>query len=354
MTPYLAIMAVFATLAVLAPRQKPDRALWGLSFLVLVAFVGLRHKVGMDWNNYLLMIAKVREVSLWDAFAVAEPGYALLLWLSELAGTGVYGVNLVGAFILMLGVFRFSARTPLPWVSLAASLPILVIVVGMSANRQAMAIGVLMWLVAGWQTASMRQRVALTLLAAMFHFSAIFFLMFAVLGLNMKSTYKLIIASVMVLAMVTFLQMTGGADYYDDVYVSGQSETTFSSGAIIHVLLNGIPALLVFLRRPLRIKLFPTTLMIQMACVALSLIPLALIFSAASGRMTLYLFPVSMYVFSALPSLMPNVIQRAVVRTVSAGALTVILWYWLSFANSSAAHVPYSNVVWVDARELHL
>lgn len=354
MTPYLVIMAAFALLAVLAPRQKPDRLMWALAFVVLVVFVGLRHKVGMDWNNYLFMIARVRDVTLWEAFAFAEPGYATLLWLSERAGTGIYGINLVGAFIMMLGIFRFSYRTPLPWVALAASLPILVIVVGMSANRQAMAIGVLMWLVAGWQQASMKKRVALTLLASMFHFSAIFFLMFCVLGLKMKNSYKLVIASVMVLVMLVFLQLSGGADYYDAVYVSGQSEETFSSGAIIHVLLNGLPALLVFLKRPLRAKLFPTTLMIQMACVALSLIPLALVFSAASGRMTLYLFPVSMYVFSALPSLMPNVIQRAVIRTVSAAVLSVILWYWLSYANSSAAHVPYNNALWMDARELHL
>jgi hypothetical protein len=177
--------------------------------------------------------------------------------------------------------------------------------------------------------------------------------MFSVLGLNMKNTYKLALASVMVFLMVLFLQLTGGAEYYGEVYVSGQSEATASTGAIIHVLLNGLPALLVFMRRPLRERVFPTTLMIQMACVALFLVPMALIFPTASGRMTLYLFPVSMYVFSALPLLLPSAVQRAAVRTMSAALLTGILWYWLSFANSSVAHIPYNNVVWLDARELH-
>jgi hypothetical protein len=354
MTSYLVLMIAFALLAVLAPRQKPDRMLWFIAFVVLVLFVGLRHKVGMDWNNYLLMISRVRDVPLTEAFAVAEPAYALLLWLSDWFGAGVYGVNLVGATMLMLGVFRFSARAPLPWMALATAVPILIVVVGMSANRQAMAIGVLMWLAAGWQGYSLRRRLALTLFAAMFHFSAIFFLVFCVLGLRMRASYKLVLAFVMVAAMLVFLQLSGGAEYYDQVYVSGQSEATYSPGAIIHVLLNGLPALLVLLRRPFRQKLFPDALMVQMAWVAMSLVPLALVFSAASGRMTLYLFPVSMYVFSALPAMMRSAVQRAAIRTLLAGLLFMILWYWLAFANSSLAHIPYNNVLWMDSQELHL
>ena len=354
MTPYLAIMAVFALLAVLAPRRKPDRMMWALAFIVLVVFVGLRHKVGMDWNNYLVMISRVRDVPIFESLDFAEPGYAILLWLSAWLGTGIYGANVVGAIVLMFGIFKFSSRTPLPWISLATSLPFLVVVVGMSANRQAMAIGILLWLAAGWQESTLRRRVAITLLAAMFHFSAIFFLMFAVLGLKMKAVYKAVLALIMLVGMLLFLQLSGGAEYYDQLYVSGQSEEIYSPGAIIHVLLNGLPASLVLMSRTYRQRLFPTTLLVQMAWVAMAMIPLALFFSVAAGRMTFYLFPVSMYVLSALPSLMPNTIQRAVVRTLTACVLSAVLWFWLGYSNSSLAHIPYSNMIWMDSRELHL
>jgi hypothetical protein len=239
-------------------------------------------------------------------------------------------------------------------VALATSLPFLVVVVGMSANRQAMAIGILLWLAAGWQESTLRRRVAITLLAAMFHFSAIFFLMFAVLGLKMKAVYKAALAMVMLAGMLVFLQVSGGAEYYGQLYVSGQSEEIYSPGAIIHVLLNGLPACLVLMSRPYRQRLFPSTLLVQMAWVAMAMIPLALVFSVAAGRMTFYLIPVSMYVLSALPSMMANTIQRAVVRTVTASLLSGVLWFWLAYSNSSLAHIPYNNVAWMDVRELHL
>lgn len=354
MTPYLVVMIAFAVLAVLAPQRKPDRLTWALAFVVLVAFVGLRHKVGMDWNNYLVMIARVKEVSLLESFDYAEPGYATLLWLSAYFGAGIYGANVVGAIVLMSGIFRLSSRTPLPWISLAASLPFLVVVVGMSANRQAMAIGVLLWLAAGWEESTLRRRLAMTLLAALFHFSAIFFLMFAVLGLKLRTSYKVVLALVMLVIMLAFLQLSGGAEYYSQIYVSGQSEDIYSPGAIIHVLLNGLPATLVLMSPPFRRRLFPGALLVQMAWVAMAMIPLALLFSVAAGRMTLYLFPVSMYVLSALPSIMHNVIQRAVLRTVTAGVLSLVLWFWLGYANSSRAHIPYTNVLWISSAELHL
>jgi hypothetical protein len=327
---------------------------WAIAFIVLVLFVGLRHKVGMDWNNYLLMISRVVDVPLTDAFAVAEPGYAMLLWLSGAAGAGVYGANLVGAVIFLFGVFRFASRCPSPWVALAAAFPFLIVVVGMSANRQAIAIGLLLWLVAGWQEFTLRKRVAITLMAALFHFSAIFFLIFSALDLKLRPGYKLVVGLVMLTLMLAFLQMSGGAQYYDQLYVTGQSEITYSPGALMHVLLNGLPALLVVAGGIFRKQLFPNSLMVQMAWVAMSLIPLALVFSAASGRMTLYLFPVSMYAFSALPAMMSSGVQRAAIRTLLAGVMSFMLWYWLAFANSSLAHIPYNNVFWMDATELHL
>ena len=111
---------------------------------------------------------------------------------------------------------------------------------------------------------------------------------------------------------------------------------------------------LVLMSRPYRQKLFPTTLLVQMAWVAMAMVPLALVFSVAAGRMTFYLFPVSMYVLSALPLLMRSAVQRAAIRTVTACVLSGVFWFWLGFSNSSLAHIPYSNVLWMNSYELHL
>jgi hypothetical protein len=354
MLPYLLLTTAIALVAILFPQRRPDPLAWGLAFVVLVLFVGLRHKVGMDWNNYLIMARYVDGHTLVDSLSVAEPAYAILLWISVKLGLGVYGANLVGALIFFAGLFRFARTTPLPWVALTVAMPILVVVVAMSANRQTISIGILLWLIARWESTSLLGRVAHVLAAAAFHLSAIFFLMFAALGLDMRRSYRVILGLVMAVSTFAFLQLSGGAEYYDSLYVSGQSALVNSSGATQHVLLNGLPAAMIIAGKTMRERLFPNVLLRQMALLALALVPAAYLYSVASGRMTLYLFPVSMYALSALPGVLDGAALRALARTALCVCMCAVLVFWLSFANSRNAHIPYSNALLVDPSRWHL
>jgi hypothetical protein len=351
MLAYIFFTALFAVIAMLFPQRRPNRVAWVFAYLVIVVFVGLRHKVGMDWNNYLLIAEKVNRGDLWESFAYAEPAYAALMWFSVKGGMGVYGANLAGTAIFCYGLFRYARTTPLPWLALTVALPILVIVVAMSANRQAVAIGVLLWLVADWHKSSVMRRVSLILLAAMFHSSAVFFLAFVAWDVKIKPVYKLVLGIFLAFSMLWFLQSFGIADRYENSYVTG-SEKNYSSGAQLHVLLNGLPAMLMLLAPRLRARLFPSPLSLQMAWFALLLIPAAFVFSAASGRMTLYLFPVSMYVFSRLPGVLVTVPERLISRTMLAGSFVVMTWFWMAFGNSSLAHIPYSNLLTTSANNV--
>lgn len=354
MTAYFIIMLLLVVPAILLPQRNPSRVAWVFAYLMLLVFVGLRHKVGMDWNNYLMMVGKAEGIGYLQALSVAEPVYATLLWLSGNAGFGIYAANVMSSAVLLAGIFRFARTTPLPWVALVCAMPVLIVVVGMSANRQAAAIGVLCWLAAGWDSASLRKRVSLTLVAALFHVSAVFFLFFSVLGLRMRIGFKAVVLVILGSAGLFYLQVSGGAEYYDQAYLTGQGELTYSSGATQHVLLNGLPALLLLVAGRFRSVLFPTPVLQQMAWMAIALIPLAFVFSVAAGRMTLYLFPVSMWVFAALPALFKDASAKAIIRTLVCSAQLGVLWLWLNYANSSLAHVPYSNVLLISSWELHL
>lgn len=354
MTAYFLAMMALLIPAIMLPQRNPTKVAWVIAFLSLVVLVGLRHKVGMDWNNYLVMLGKVDAAPYVDSLRIAEPAYATLLWLSGNSGLGVYGVNIASATLLLLGVFKFSKVTALPWVALVCAMPVLVVVVGMSANRQAAAIGILMWLVAVWDQTQLRSRVALIVSASLFHFSAIVFLGFAVLGLRMRPVYKSVAVGFLFLLGFAFLQLSGGAEYYDQAYLSGQSELTYSPGATQHVLLNGLPALLILSGARLRAALFPTPILRQMAWMAVLLIPLAFFFSTAAGRMTLYLFPVSMFVLAGLAQQFRGSSAKAIIRTLISVAQLGVLWVWLNYANSSIAYVPYENVLWLPGWELHL
>ena len=326
--PYYLVMAAIALMAVLFPRKRPNAVAWAVAFVVLVVFVGLRHKVGMDWNNYLVITDRIHDGGAMQALDFAEPGFALLTWLSTRAGWGIYGVNLASAIVFCLGLFRLCLRTETPWLGLAMATPFLVMVVAMSATRQAIAIGILFWLVAQWKEYPLHWRVGLILLATSFHYSACFFLCFSPLDLDARPAVKVGIAVVLGLAALWVLESTGSAEYYVASYVSEKSELTYSPGAVQHVLLNAAPALL--------------------------LVPTAFFFSTAAGRVSFYLFPVSIYAVAAVPTLFAHPRVRAIVRMALACGTVFLLWFWLTYANSALAYIPYGNALFLESGQLHL
>jgi hypothetical protein len=354
MWPYVLVASLVAVAAITGGSRRPDKLMWMLFFVIITIFVGLRHKVGMDWNNYLRMIEKAARVQsvdqLWD---VSEPLYALLLIWGSNTGFGMYAVNIAATIIFAAGLFKFARTTPEPWLAIMASLPVYVVVVAMSANRQAVAAGILMWIVADWYKYSMTQRVVGIALAAGFHLSAVIFLALAGIDLKVRPWLKMVALIIFSAAAVYALQATGQADYYDAAYGRGQTEVTQSSGAWIHVSINAVPALFYFLLPKYRAVLFPTPLMKNMALAAIATLPLVVIASAAAGRISLYWYPVSIWVWSALPLLFaPR--SRALVRSFIVLGMLAVMVTWLLFANSSGAHIPYRNALFMESWELHI
>jgi hypothetical protein len=224
----------------------------------------------------------------------------------------------------------------------------------MAAARQTIAIGILLWLVAEWDKSSIWKRIGLVALASMFHTSAIGFLIFVFLGIRGNPIVRTLGLIAACAGILFFLRNSGQADYYDELYVTGQTSATRSSGAIFHVLLNGGPALIALISGPrVRRALIPNDLHRNMAIAAVLLIPLSLVVSAASGRLTLYLFPVSMWIFSAIVTLFVKS-DRLLVRSMLSVFFVGLLAFWLTFGNSATAHRQYENALLVESHELWL
>jgi hypothetical protein len=81
--PYYALFAAIGLAAALSANARVDRIVWFMAYVVFTVFVGLRHHVGMDWNNYLLMTDRIGGGSLMDGFRFAEPGFVIVTWLSD-------------------------------------------------------------------------------------------------------------------------------------------------------------------------------------------------------------------------------------------------------------------------------
>ncbi|MXO82065.1 hypothetical protein GRI35_01590 [Altererythrobacter aestiaquae] len=312
-------------------------------------FVGLRHHVGMDWNNYLRMIYAVNTApTFFDIFRYAEPFYAILLWIGAESGWGIYLTNLIAAFITMAGIFAFAKRTHEPWLALVAALPFLITVISMTANRQSTAVGVLMLFLAYWHRLNVPMRVLAVFICAGFHASALIFLAFIVVDLRLPKALKVAGMAIFALAAIYVLQTSGFAAYYDQAYGRGQSEEVQSSGAIFHVAMTALPALLYLIFGKFAPTAFPPSLLRNMsiaAALTLLIIPFA---SAAAGRISFYWFPVAMWVIAAIPSAVDPKLRK-LVRFLISGAMVSLMFGWLMFANSAVGHIPYLNALFVDA-----
>ena len=354
MIAYLLFFCV-AGIPALSHSARPNRILWGMAWLVFVLFIGLRHHVGGDWVGYLMITERISQLSLLDTLRDQEILFALLTWCSTQLGFGVYGANLLGAVVFCSGLFAFCARLPNRWLALAAATPFLAVVAVMSANRQGMAIGIVLLVLSRWQHLSMIRRSVGIVIAELFHTSAILLLLLAVADLHISRTKKFVLMLVISVAVIWLVSRSEAVWYrYTTIYVQ-QSAGAYSPGAIFHLLLNLAPAIamLIFSKRWSRV-VDNWPLLRQLCWMAVGLLMLAPFFTVAVGRMSLYLFPISISFVAYLPQMVKTAAGRALVRTSCVLLLGAVLCVWLAFANTAFTYFPYKNVLTIQQYELAL
>jgi hypothetical protein len=352
--PYYALFAAIGLAAALSANARVDRIVWFMAYVVFTVFVGLRHHVGMDWNNYLLMTDRIGGGSLMDGFRFAEPGFVIVTWLSDRLGLGIYGANFAVGAIFCAGLLRLCRRTDSPWLGLVVAFPVLMVVVSMSATRQAAAIGVLMWLLADWSNYTLKRRITIILLASTFHASAAMFFCLAVLDVKIAFRWRLILVVLLAILTFQYIVLMGGMDRYVSTYVTDQTDLVQSTGALQHVMLNAVPALMLLGGAAVRNRLFSTEVLRRLAVLAIMMLPLVFIASAAAGRVSLYMYPVSIYVFANLPSLIASETMRRFCRLCIVILMFVVLYVWLNYANSAGPHSNYQNLLFLHPSERHL
>lgn len=351
-TPYL-LFFLMAGLPALFHLKNSGRALWAVVWLLFVLFIGLRHEVGGDWRGYTLITERIGQLSLQEALFDQELLFSLLTWVSASLGLGVYGVNFVGAVVFCTGLFAFCGRLPNRWLALTAATPFLVVVAVMSANRQGMAIGIVLYVMSRWQKWGVLKRSTGILLAGLFHTSAVLLLVLSVADMRISRAKKTILYIIAGTLGLWLASRSEEAWYrYTSIYVQ-QSAGAYSPGAIFHLLINLVPgAIMLWSKR--RWELLSMWPLLRPLCwMAMALLVLSPFFTVAVGRMSLYLFPISIVFFTHLPSFVPGS-GRALVRTVTVSFMGAVLAMWLQFANTAFTYYPYQNALFLNAWELEL
>lgn len=338
-----ALPAVFAL--VTGPRSNLRNTLNTfaivLVFLLFAIAIGFRYQIGGDWYNYELIVAYTRYEDFIDALLVGDPGFSFVAWVMSRLGFEVWGPNLVCGTILVAGLFHFCRRQSDMWLALTASVPYLVIVVGMGYVRQSAAIGLILFAIDRFERGAFARSVGWILGAALFHASAVCVAPLFALAIVRKRIWLIVPVGIATSALFAVL-LSSRIDTFYENYVEAEYD---SSGALIRLLMNAVPAMIFILYR----KRFPGTDWSRALWVLISVLSLvmvaAVVLSSSTtiiDRIGLYFIPIQLFVFGNLMAVLRVVGRGRFLMTVLVvGYYTAILFVWLNFATHAEYWVPY-------------
>ncbi len=322
--------------------------------------IGFRFHVGGDWNNYLRQFHILHYYSFEDALKIGhDAGYTTLSWIMNQIGWGIYGVNLVCGAIFMAGVTAFSLRLPNPWIGMVVAVPYLLVVVAMGYTRQAVALGFEFLALNALARKENWRFYAFIICGALFHKTAVVLILLGVFsGPNRFSLVRVSVGLVVAyLAMNAFM-----ADYYDNLILNYVDAQMQSSGAMIRVMMNVLPAAIFFIiyrkwsslavssehghantgrGKPSSSAITLDAHWIPLAWACLACLPMLAIASTAVDRMALYLAPLQLYVWAHLPLVM----NKSNLGMMIVFYHAAVLFVWLTFGAHAKYWLPYQSAI---------
>lgn len=340
---YWLLFAYFAFGAIISGPpgaiEKRGSVLFVVGALLISLIVGLRFKVGGDWASYQFIYDRAGEMTFSEALSIGDPAYQAVNWITYQLGARIWLANTVCAAIFAWGLSRFCRIQPSPWIAAAVAIPYMVIVIAMGYTRQAVALGLMMAGVAGFLRGDTVVRfAAYVAAAALFHKTAVVALPLVGLASERNRFVNvLIVAGASVLFYDAFL---GDAM---DHFVQNYVRTPYSSqGAMIRVSMNVLAAVSLWLgRRKFDFTGIERKVWNNFAIASLGSLALFTIMpsSTAIDRISLYLIPIQIAVFSRIPHLFKS---KAVGIAAVLAYCFAVEFTWLNYAQFSSAWVPYS------------
>jgi hypothetical protein len=357
MTAYLLLFAVPASMALwqaLFPRSFAfDRRmmpLWiAMTWLLLTLAVGLRYEVGGDWIHYQRYWLQRKDVE-WDELAIQffEPGYTALGMYLAKAGYPIQAGNLFCAALFAAGLVAFCWQWPRPWIALTASVPYLVIVVGMGYTRQSVAIGLLLLaLVFTWGSQWSYRLVSLAAVvgAVSFHKAALAIAAIAFALRHSARHRQALLLGALAATTLLFIALPDLGDKVLHVIHHYLIADTFQSrGTLVRALMTsgaGIVFLLFQSRLTLAAKKAAALQIASWCAIGLGFLALLTPTSTPLDRMGLYLLPLQLAVCAVLPDAVSKPIYRAAVQCLFVFAYAVLMGVWFAFSPFARFWVPY-------------
>ena len=311
--------------------------------IILVILIGLRFEVGGDWYRYLYVYSYLDNSSFFESFRANDIGYEALYWLSKYLFNSIYLVNVLNAAIFVYGLMRFCRFMPMPWLALLVSIPYLVIVVSMGYTRQATAIGITMLALISLAETKRLKFYMLVFLGALFHKTAVLiFLLDFFYNKDKFNTFSVVTLTGLLFAIFSTL-----SNYFDHLfYYYVKTNYHESDGAVVRTLMNAFAGLIFFIHRDRFEKIYNDgKLWYLLSIASLFFLVISFNYSTFSDRMSLYLIPLQIVVFSRLFTLYHSKQIKTILILAITSAYVAVMFTWLFFANHANVWLPYKNIL---------
>lgn len=343
---YYSIWAFICLAGFFFKKSAANKLTFILFILFLIIFTGLRFEIGGDWKNYLVMYDYFRGLTFYESLFITDPGYGFFNYISQnLDIKDTILVNFLCSICFYLSFVFFYKKFDNYWISLLISFPYLILVVSMGYTRQSVAISFFLIAMLYAIEKKLFKFFLFSLLAFIFHKSAIIVLMFAPLFFLPKFFNNNFIFlsytffSFLIMSGAVYISSIAGENIYTD-----QSGEISSAGAIFRIIVHFLPLIFyIFYRAKIkRVLLEKIRLFDYLSLLILFTLALAIPFSTLADRFNLYLIVFDVFVFSYLFTVL-NVFNRQVMLGCIIFFNTLMLIIWLNFGAWSGAWLPYQN-----------
>lgn len=313
----------------------------------LLIFMGTRRDTGCDFSAYEARFRQLySDTNYISILTREEPGFHLLNLYIHYLGLDYMWLNLIGSLIFIIALIRFVKIAPTPVLMLALMFPIMIIQLGMSGLRQALAVAFLLQSYISFLSVRRINAGLWVFLAAQFHSSAYIFLPLAFMA-GRQFTWKTAFISLILTAPASVFLLGDRADVYSDRYIEQIYGENSSSGAVLRYMLALFPYILFELNKrrvQAQFKTYYPIFRIS-SLITFSLFFIGLISTVILHRLTFYILPLSSLVFICTVMVIPraNMLSRKLLYVPTSLYLIYIIgWFTLS-RHSSICYIPYDS-----------
>ena len=341
---YLAIYALLAAIA-FEMRKSPNGRHYTYPIVLgfFFIFAAFRFEIGCDWTGYL------RHYHYGPLFEVdAISGYRDPLWwvfLSLVRATGLPypWLNVAATALFFFGIHKLARRQPDPLAFLVLLFPVLIIHIGMSGIRQAVAIGIMCIAYNAFVDRKTVRFVVLVLIASAIHSSAMVFLLLTPLVTGPYSRSRIALAAVLAVPGTLLMLGSASAELAIDRYIDSGLEAFGAAYRVGLLALTGL-AFFILLRRPWQSTGAPDYKLLSIGSLGMiALATLLPVSTVIADRLAYYFIPIQALMLARI-SFLPLGRLKGVYALLGFTVLGVTLAVWISVSNHyQACYTPYQT-----------